>query len=236
MKFLRSLFFSGGMILATLIYAPLSLLTFPLPLNWRYRFITSWSRFIIWWLKITCRVHYRIEGRENIPSEAAIIMSKHQSTWETLILQIIFPQQVWILKRELLKVPFFGWGLAMLKPIAIDRKGGRKAVEQLLEQGRAHLQAGRWIVVFPEGTRVPPGKKGRYALGGAILAEQTGAPIVPVAHNSGYCWRKKQFIKQPGTITVRIGAAINPKGMSANDIIRQVEDWIETEVKNIGPA
>ncbi|RMH16455.1 MAG: 1-acyl-sn-glycerol-3-phosphate acyltransferase [Gammaproteobacteria bacterium] len=236
MKFFRSLLFSTGMILATIVYAPLSLLTFPLPLAWRYHFITSWSHFIIWWLKITCQIDYRIKGRENIPSKAAIIMSKHQSTWETLILQMIFPQQVWILKRELLMVPFFGWGLAMLKPIAIDRKGGRKAVEQLLEQGRAHLRAGRWIVVFPEGTRVPPGKKGRYALGGAILAEQTGTVIVPVAHNSGYCWRKKQFIKQPGTITVSIGPIIDPSGKTANEIIRQVENWIETEVKNIGPA
>lgn len=221
------------MLIATLVFAPLSLMTFPFPLEQRYRFITQWSRFVIWWLKITCRVNYQIIGQENIPNKPCIIMCKHQSTWETLALQFIFPQQAWILKRELLWVPFFGWGLAMLKPIAIDRKGGRKAVTQLIEQGKWNLEHQRWVVVFPEGTRVLPGKKGRYALGGGILAESTKATVIPVAHNTGYFWRKKQFIKQPGTITLSIGQPIQTEGLEAKQIIEKVENWIENEVKKI---
>ena len=160
-------------------------------------------------------------------------MSKHQSTWETLALTQIFPPIVWVLKRELLWVPFFGWGLAMLDPIAIDRGAGRRAIKQIIAQGRKRLAKGRWIVLFPEGTRMPPGEKGRYHAGGGILARETDAPVVPVAHNAGEFWAKRHFIKRPGTVRMVIGPPIEIDGRSSGDITQQVEDWIETTMERI---
>ncbi len=178
-------------------------------------------------------MRYQVEGVENIPEGNAVIMCKHQSTWETLALQVIFPPQVWVMKRELLKVPFFGWGLAMLEPIAIDRKARGKARQQLIEQGTQRLEAGRWVVIFPEGTRIPPGKKGRYALGGASLAHSSGYPVVPMAHNAGEFWPRRQFTKQPGTIQVRIGPLIEGKDKSVEEINAEVEAWIEGQMQEI---
>jgi 1-acyl-sn-glycerol-3-phosphate acyltransferase len=216
-----------------LLFAPLSVLTFPFPFNTRYQFITQWARFNLWWLDKTCRLSYQVSGEENIPTTNAIILCKHQSAWETLALQRIFPPQIWLLKRELLWIPFFGWGLAMLEPIAIDRKSGKKAMRQLLEQGVARLQAGRWVVIFPEGTRIAPGKKGRYAPGGALLAESSGYPVVPVAHNAGEFWPRRGFLKQPGIIQVIIGPVIVSKGKSAAEINAAVETWIEEKMQEI---
>lgn len=233
MTFLRSLFFSLGMVGATLIYAPLALLTFPLPLRHRYRIITSWSLLIIWWLRVTCRIGFRVEGAENIGTTPAIVFAKHQSTWETLALQKIFPPQVWLLKRELLWVPLFGWGLAMLRPIAIDRRTGRKAVSQLVEQGHHHLREGRWVIIFPEGTRVAPGASGRYGIGGAVLAERTGCPVIPVAHNAGTYWPRRGFIKRAGTIQVVIGPPIESRGRSADQIRSAARAWIEATTQAI---
>ncbi|MFZ5594339.1 MAG: lysophospholipid acyltransferase family protein [Pseudomonadota bacterium] len=233
MLILRSLLFSLGMTLSTLVFAPLSLLTFPLPLRYRYAFITQWCRFNLWWLAITCNLRYIVEGRENIPNTPAIVLSKHQSAWETLALSLIFPTQVWLLKRELLWVPFFGWGLAMLRPIAINRKEGKKAMQQLLEQGEQRLKDGLWVVIFPEGTRVAPGEKRRYAPGGAVLARHSGRLIVPVAHNAGEFWPRRGFIKRPGTIRLVIGSPINPQGHRASEINAAVETWIENKVLEI---
>jgi 1-acyl-sn-glycerol-3-phosphate acyltransferase len=230
---LRSSLFLLGMGITILLFAPLSVLTFPFPFNTRYQFITQWARFNLWWLDKTCRLSYQVSGEENIPTTNAIILCKHQSAWETLALQRIFPPQIWLLKRELLWIPFFGWGLAMLEPIAIDRKSGKKAMRQLLEQGVARLQAGRWVVIFPEGTRIAPGKKGRYAPGGALLAESSGYPVVPVAHNAGEFWPRRGFLKQPGIIQVIIGPVIVSKGKSAAEINAAVETWIEEKMQEI---
>ncbi len=177
--------------------------------------------------------YLQVEGVENIPEGNAVIMCKHQSTWETLALQVIFPPQVWVMKRELLKVPFFGWGLAMLEPIAIDRKARGKARQQLIDQGTERLKNGRWVVIFPEGTRIPPGKKGRYALGGASLAASSGYPVVPMAHNAGEFWSRRKFIKQPGTIQVRIGPLIDSKDKSVEEINAEAEAWIEGQMQQI---
>lgn len=233
MLVLRSLLFSFGMGISTLVFAPLSLMTFPFPFAVRYRFISQWAHFNLWWLKKTCRLYYRVSGEEHIPASNAIILCKHQSAWETLALQQIFPPQIWLLKRELLWVPFFGWGLAMLEPIAIDRKSGKKAMRQLLEQGTERLRAGRWVVIFPEGTRIAPGKKGRYAPGGAMLAEHSGYPVVPVAHNAGEFWPRRGFIKRPGVIQVVIGPVIESKGKSSAQIIAAAEEWIENTMREI---
>jgi len=182
---------------------------------------------------LICRIRYRVIGAENLPREPCVIMCKHQSAWETLALQMIFPPQVWVTKRELLWFPFFGWGLAMLSPIAIDRSAGTRALRHLAEQGRERLDAGFCIVIFPEGTRVEPGKRGTYHLGGAWLTVKTGAHAIPVAHNAGQFWRKNAFIKHPGLITVSIGKPIASQGLSAAKLNQRVEDWIESEMPKL---
>jgi 1-acyl-sn-glycerol-3-phosphate acyltransferase len=233
LAFVRSLAYAVGQIASTLVFGLLSPLTFPLPFRMRYWFITRWTRFNLWWLEKTCRLGYRIEGVHNIPPGNGIVLSKHQSGWETLGLQLLFPPQVWVVKRELLRLPFFGWGLAMLEPIAIDRRAGRKALDQLVSQGRKRLQAGRWVVVFPEGTRVPPGARSRYGIGGAMLAQKTGYPVIPVAHNAGEFWPRRSFTKRPGTIQVVIGPLIDSRGRSAAEINAAAEQWIEQTMRRI---
>lgn len=227
MIYLRSLLFNIGMGIATVVFALLGLLTFPMPYIWRYRFIIQWSAFNLWWLKICCGISYQVEGLENIPRSPAIVMSKHQSTWETLAFSQIFPPQAWVLKRELFWVPFFGWGLALLQPIAINRGSGRKAMASIITQGRDRLDKGRYVIVFPEGTRMAPGKRGRYGIGGAVLAESSGYPILPVAHNAGEFWPRRSFVKYPGTIRVVIGPVILPQGKKAEVLKQSAEEWIE---------
>lgn len=233
MLFFRSLLYALGMWLSTLLIAPLAVLTFPFPFTVRYAFITQWARFNLWWLKVSCGLRYRVHGRDRIPSANAIVFCKHQSAWETLALQQIFPPQVWLLKRELLWVPFFGWGLAMLEPIAIDRRAGRRAVEQLVRQGKERLANGRWVVIFPEGTRVAPGQTGRYGIGGAVLAAASGYPVVPVAHNAGAFWPRRGFIKRPGVITVVVGPPIDSRGKDAETIKEEAKAWIEDACREI---
>jgi 1-acyl-sn-glycerol-3-phosphate acyltransferase len=230
----RSLVFFLVQSALTIVWSLLSLLTFPFSPLTRYRFITVWSRMVIWLARTLCGIDYEVRGLENLPEQPGIILAKHQSAWETLAFQVFLPPQVWVIKRELLWVPFFGWGLAMMSPIAIDRSSGMKALRQTLEQGRERLARGFWIVVFPEGHRFPPGDKGPYHVGGAWLAVQTGAPAVPVALNSGYAWPRNSFLKYPGKITVSIGPPIHPAGMKADALNKAVEDWIETEVPRLG--
>jgi len=175
-------------------------------------------------------IRYRVLGVENIPCEPCVVLSKHQSAWETLAFQVIFPPQVYVIKRELLWIPFFGWGLAMLSPIAIDRASGGRAVRQMLEQGRERLARGFWVIVFPEGTRVAPGTRHAYQTAGAAIAVHAGAPVLPVAHNAGTCWRRKAFLKYPGTVTVSIGKPLASDGVKADALTRSAEDWIEAEM------
>lgn len=222
-----------GQGLSTAIFAPFCLLVFPFPFIWRYRFFTQWNRLNLWWLEVTCGIRYKVVGRENIPATNAIVLCKHQSAWETLALPLCLPPLAFVIKRELLWIPLFGWGLALLDPIAIDRLTPRKAIQQLLTQGRERLEAGRWVVVFPEGTRVAAGSKGTYALGGALLAERTGYPVVPVAHNAGECWPRRQFLKRPGTIQLTFGPVIESRGKSAAEINALAESWIEKTVSEM---
>jgi len=231
---LRSLLFYIGMALATLIFVPLSLLVYPLPFPLRFRIVSRWAVFNLFWLKVCCDLHHVVEGLENIPADgAAIIMCKHQSAWETLALQRYFPPQVWVLKRELLWIPVYGWGLAAMEPIAIDRRSANRALRQIVEQGCRRLAQGLWVVIFPEGTRTPAGKRRRYQTGGGMLASRSGFPVVPVAHNSGYFWPRNSFLKRPGTISMVIGPVIEPGGKSAKDITAQTERWIESTVDRL---
>jgi 1-acyl-sn-glycerol-3-phosphate acyltransferase len=231
--FLRSLLFALGLVCSTLVFAPLAVLALALPYRLRYRVVTQWTHFNLWWLETTCRLYQRVEGRENIPATPTIVLSKHQSAWETLALQRLFSPQVWVLKRELLWIPFLGWALATLKPIAIDRRGGQRTARQVVEQGRQRLREGCWVVVFPEGTRVAPGERRPYRIGGALLASRTGYPVVPVAHNSGDYWPRKSFIKRPGTIRTIIGPTIDSRGRTVAEINRLAEEWIESTVARI---
>jgi 1-acyl-sn-glycerol-3-phosphate acyltransferase len=233
LAFLRSTLFALFQIVITPVFAVISLLTFPFSRLTRYRIITTWSRLITGAAAAICGVRYRVIGAENIPREPCVILSKHQSAWETIAWQTVFPPQVWVMKRELLWLPFFGWGLAMLSPIAIDRGSGSRALRQMAEQGRERLDAGFNIVIFPEGTRVAPGTRGTYHPGGAWLAVKTGALVLPVAHNAGECWRKNAFVKWPGLITVSIGKPISPAGLSAAQLNQRVEDWIENEMPHL---
>ena len=230
---IRSSLFSVVFVTTIPLFALLTVLCFPFPFKVRYAVASRWALLNLWWLKRSCGLGYRVSGAEHIPRETAIIFCKHQSTWETLALQAIFPPQVWVMKRELLWVPFFGWALAMLGSIAIDRKAGRKAIEQLITQGRQRLEDGRWVVVFPEGTRIAPGQKGRYRIGGAVLAEQSGHPIVPVAHNAGEFWPRRGFLKRPGEIQVVIGPPIPSRGRAAGDMLKEAEAWIENTMVRI---
>lgn len=230
---LRSAAFTLVMWLVTPVYAVFAILTFPLPPLTRYRLISGWALFMLWWLRITCGIHHRIIGAENIPDSPHIILSKHQSAWETLAFQKIFPPQVWVMKRELLWIPFFGWGLAMTSPIAINRSAGREALKQMVEQGKDRLRKGFWVVIFPEGTRTAPGAKGKYHIGGAWLATHTETTVLPVAHNAGEFWPKNSFLKNPGTITVSIGKPIPSHGLKPDALNQLVESWIEGEMPKL---
>ncbi len=199
----------------------------------RFAIIVTWSKLNTLALDKICGVNYQVEGRENLPDGPAIVLSNHQSTWETLSLAFLVPPQVWVLKKELLKIPFFGWGLAMSSPIAIDRNAGINAREQVVEQGHKRLDSGLWVIIFPEGTRVDPGVHRRFKPGGAILASRSGYPVVPIAHNAGLFWPRHQFIKYPGTITVRIGPTIPSKNRQPDQINAEAETWIRKQLTEI---
>ena len=230
---LRSLAFWIVFPVSLVIFATLLLFTVFFSLTTRWQLVQVWVHFILWWLKITCKLTHEVQGSEHITADAGIVFAKHQSTWETIALQQIFPIQVWVAKRELMWIPFFGWGLALMKCIHIKRGTGKAAVKQLVTQGQARLDEGIWIVIFPEGTRIPAGQKGRYRIGGAVLADQTGYPIIPVAHNAGEYWPRRSFIKRPGIIQVRIGAPIDPAGKSAQQILNEASTWIEDRMAEI---
>ena len=197
----------------------------------RYRIISGWSRLVIILAKLILRIRWRVEGREHLPQRPAIILAKHQSAWETMAFQLIFPPQVHVLKRELLWIPFFGWGLALMSPIAIDRRRGLAALRAMAKKGAQRLAQGFWVVVLPEGTRVAPGERRAYQIGGAWLAAAAGVPVVPVAHNAGLLWPRYAFLKHPGTVTVRIGPAIDPAHRDPATINRLAETWIEEQQK-----
>ncbi|STR45094.1 lysophospholipid acyltransferase family protein [Iodobacter fluviatilis] len=234
MIWLRSILYWLAVPVVTPIFCVIAILILPLPPMLRYRIIRGWSWTMLKWLKFTCGLTYRVEGIENLPADPAVVMCKHQSAWETLALQHVFPPQVWVLKKELLKLPIFGWGLATLSPIAIDRSNRAEAQKQLIAQGKDRLAKGFWIVIFPEGTRVPSGGYKPYKQGGARLAVDLEVPIVPVALNSGEFWPKNSFLKWPGEITMVIGKPIEPAGRSPQELTQEVETWIENEIQRFG--
>jgi len=234
MPTLRSILFWTGFYISTILVTSILTISFVLPFRGRYAISRGWPMFNLWWLKITCGLNFKVNGVENIPDEAVIFMSKHQSTWETITYQLFLPPSVWVIKRELLWIPIFGWGVAMLNPVAINRSSGKKSLQQLISKGRKKLDAGINIVIFPEGTRTTAGEPTKYRPGGAVLAAKTGHKVVPIAHNAGYYWPKGQFHKHPGTIQVVIGPAIETKDKSASQILKETETWIEDQMKILG--
>jgi 1-acyl-sn-glycerol-3-phosphate acyltransferase len=236
MTLLRSLAFALALCLVTPPYALLALATFPLPRMTRYRIISGWSRLVVRLAKVILGIGWQVEGRENLPSHPAVILAQHQSAWETMAFQLIFPPQVLVLKRSLLFIPFFGWGLALMSPIPIDRSRGLAALRAIARRGRERLAQGFWVVVFPEGTRVAPGARRNYHPGGAWLAVESGALVVPVAHNAGLLWPRNAFLKRPGTVTVRIGPPIDAARGDPKTVNALARAWIEEQQKSLCPS
>ena len=234
----RSLLYNIFMILtAGLLSIPVALgAPFPFGKRFGHRVARQWVRWQFFMLKHVCRLNFHVQGLENIPQENAITYWKHQSTWETLAQLLIFPAQSWVLKRELLWLPLVGQAIFALEPIAINRKAGHSAVKQVLDLGEARLKAGLWVAIFPEGTRMPPGTTRRYGLSGALLAEKTGKPIIPVAHNAGDFWKRNAFLKYPGTVQVRIGKPVYAGGRKPEEVNAEIQNWIETQMKEASPG
>lgn len=236
MPLIRATIYQIFLIVTVIPYAFLTLLCAPLPQHWRYRITVGWPRLAVWGAKVILGIRWEYKGRHNLPDGPAILLSKHQSAWETLFFPAYMPREVcFVYKKELHYLPFFGWGLALLRMIPIDRSKGRDAFEQVVQLGQKRITEGRWPILFPEGTRVPVGTAGRYKLGGARLAVRTNTPVIPIAHNAGELWPRRSFIKRPGLVTVSIGPPIDPAGLSADKLNSQVRDWIENEMRTLNP-
>jgi 1-acyl-sn-glycerol-3-phosphate acyltransferase len=237
MKQIRATLFVIAVIVFSVPLTSLIILFWHAPWSWRIGLAMTWRRCFMASVRGILGIRMDLRGRENIPPGPCIILSKHQSAWETVAVQEVFHPRwlVFVLKRELIKLPFIGWALAAMRMISIDRSAGASALEQIVEQGRDRLEAGFSIVVFPEGTRVAPGTSRRYKGGGAHLAVATGYPVVPVAHNAGELWPRNAFVKTPGTVTLSVGPAIDPKGKSVDELTREVEAWIEAQMRVISP-
>ncbi len=236
MSAIRSVIFFALLIAITLVYWPVALAVYFCEPNFRSRVIGVWAHCMIWLLKVICGLRHEVRGLENLPAQPAVIFSKHQSAWETIAYQTIFPPQAWVLKRSLLYIPFFGWGLAATHPIKIDRTTARKALEQVVAQGTSVLREGRWVVVFPEGTRIPPGEHGTYHASASLLAIRAGVPLVPVAHNAGDFWRRRELTKRSGVIQVRVGEPIYPEKLKTREMNRLAEEWIRKTMPKISDS
>jgi len=236
MQLIASLLFTVFLFLWTFCYAIFfviasSLLPFPR----RFVLARIWGKVLLWVLKLTCRLDYRVEGREQLPADNHIALWKHSSSWETIAMSVIFPRQVWVLKRELQWIPIVGWGIRQLHAIAIDRRSGHTAVAQVVTQGKQRLAEGDWVMVFPEGTRMAPGETRRYGVSGALLASEAGRLVVPVAHNAGYFWPRRGLLKSRGTVRVVIGPPIAAAGRDPRAVNEEAQQWIEARVRELAP-
>ena len=237
MQWIRSLLFTVILFLGTFAYAIAVMVTHVLPLSYRHAVSRHWARTMLGLCKRLCGLDYVVEGIENIPREGAhISFWKHSSTWETMTQTLLFPPQSWVLKREIMWIPLVGWAVHGLKPIAIDRRAGHRAVNQVVEQGLERLREGLWVLVFPEGTRVLPGQTRKYGISGALLASRSGAKLVPVAHNAGDFWPRRGLLKRRGTIRVVVGPPIESAGRDPRDINAEAQAWIEGTMREISAA
>jgi len=232
----RSLLFTTYMMASACVFGGVMALGFWLPYPAQFAIARTWARILFWVLERLCGLKYVVEGRERIPSGNHIVMSNHTSAWETVAQFLIFPPQVWVLKRELLWIPFVGWGLKLLRPIAINRGEGHRAVNQVVDQGKARLADGLWIIIFPEGTRVVSGETRKFGVSGALLAIAAGRSVVPLAHNAGTFWARRGFLKKPGTIRVVIGEPIESAGKNPRELNEEVKQAIEAGLARIAAA
>lgn len=233
-RVIRSTIFVIGYILATaFIGISAGIFLFWLPYKVVSKYILLWNRFTVWWFCISCGVKIEVRGTENVSGQPVLILANHQSAWETYFLQLYFRPVTTVLKRELFRIPAFGWALRLMRPIAIDRSSPREALRQMMRLGQARLSEGMSVLIFPEGSRKLPGAKTKYARGGANIAKAAGVDVIPVAHNAGSHWPARSFTKQPGTIVVSIGQAINTEGKSAAEITSAAQQWIEAELTKI---
>lgn len=235
MSSIRNSVFTVVYALSVMFYGTLSLVLYTLPTRVRHKIISTWTHFIIWWLKVSCNINHKVTGAENIKDLASpvVVMSKHQSAWETFYLQTIFWPSSTILKKELVKIPFFGWGLLGLNPIPIDRSNPREALKQVKVGGVKRIEEGYNLIIFPEGTRLQPGERIKYARSGADIAVACGADVIPVAHNAGTCWPARTKGKIAGTIDVHVGQPITTLGKTSKQVIDEVETWIESTMANL---
>ena len=225
-------YYGSGIIVGTI--SPLIWLL--LPFRPRYWLLSRWNLFVMAWLRICCGVRIKVIGPRCRDLEPYVVMAKHQSTWETLYLHHHFAPISPIVKKELLAIPFFGWGLASLRPIAIDRSNPMQALRDVKTSSLRRLKQGCNVLIFPEGTRTAPGTVGTYARSGADIACQAGVPIIPVAHNGAECWPHKQYLKYPGTITLIIGEPISTEGRNRKELTKEVQEWIESTIKTLPPG
>lgn len=230
----RSLLFTLYQLAITPPYAIAVVGSFWLPAAQRFALCAHWCRAMLWGARVICGIRHEIVGLENLPATPHIVMSKHSSTWETLYLTQLGKPMAYVAKKELLAIPFFGWAFRFASPITIDRGAGRDAMAQIVEQGRERFGQGFWIVIYPEGTRIPAGRRAKYKSGGARLAVALGTPILPVAHNAGWLWPKGVLGKRPGVVTVSIGAPLPAVGRDPAELTQEVENWVEGEVERLG--
>jgi 1-acyl-sn-glycerol-3-phosphate acyltransferase len=230
-----SLFFTGFWFAFTFLYAiAFVIVCLFLPFPRRFALASAYAATVLWVLKWSCGLTYRIEGAA-LPPGSHVALWKHSSSWETMAMMVVFPRQVWVLKRELLWVPMVGIALRQLHAIAIDRRAGHSAVSQVVEQGKARLAEEDWVMIFPEGTRMPAGETRRYGVSGTVLASETGKLIVPVAHNAGFYWPRRGLLKKPGTVRVVIGAPVPAAGREVREINEEIQAWVEATVRRLEP-
>lgn len=233
---LRALGYALFMILVFMPFCGIVAISSWLNLRERYDFVTRWNcRLLLGMFRRVLGITHRVIGRENIPAEPAVYISKHQSAWETLAFCEFLPPIAYVAKKELLRIPFFGWGMARMPIVTIDRGAGKDALHQVVDQGRSLMDEGYSVVIFPEGTRTPVGRKVRYKIGGATLAVEAGRPVVPIAHNAGEFWGRNAFLKRPGEILVSIGPAIPTTGRKPEEVNAEAEAWIEAEMHRLFP-
>jgi len=236
MQLIGSLLFTGFLFVWTFLYTALFVAVGGfLPFTRRFAFARVWAGVLLRVLALTCGLRHKIEGGERLPAGNHVALWKHSSSWETIAMSVVFPRQVWVLKRELAWIPIVGWGIRLLHAIAIDRGSGRVAVNQVIEQGKQRLAEGDWVMIFPEGTRMAPGETRRYGVSGALLAAETGRQIIPVAHNAGYFWPRRGLRKRPGLVRVVIGPPIDCAGRDPRDVNEEAQRWIEAKVAELAP-
>jgi 1-acyl-sn-glycerol-3-phosphate acyltransferase len=235
MQYFRSLVYFVLFVAATAVFGVIVLVSALMPLSIEQRYVIprTWGLFLTWLAGVVCGLTYTVEGQENLPKQPFVSLWKHSSTWDTFAQMFVVPPAAWLLKREVIWIPIVGWAVATYKPIAINRSAGHSAVNQVVSQGRERLESGMGVIVYPEGTRVAPGETRKYGISGALLAAETGAPVVPIAHNSGYFWRRHSFLKKAGVIRVVIGPPIDTRGLTAREVNERAQQWIEAKVAEI---